>query len=246
MFNRLKTYVPVATFLVLVVSLCYLEFPVVTGLIILILVVLYLCFNDGIGGKKKPLFSFGKTDSLLIPGNLQKQSFGVLESVAGKSENNRARFFLAGLKGFCPQVEGRAGWRHPFLIGKAKAAVKATLQGEGLFCGDPHQWLNDCNFAKLSTEVTVERSGRASRLVVKMAVLGKVEVNRAETSICDQTVLWHNSVQRMTVGQLEATLKEALEACFDALLRDYLSETHKAQSVNLPTAPKLLPWKISF
>lgn len=246
MFQKLRLVVPFATFTVLVVGFAFMEFPVAVGLILLFMLIAFLVFNDGIGGKKKPLFSFGKSDSLLIPGNLQKQSFGVLESVAGKSENNRARFFLAGLKGFCPQVEGRAGWRNPFLIGKAKAAVKATLQGEGLFCGDPHQWLNDCNFAKLSTEVTVERSGRVSRLVVKMAVLGKVEVNRAETSICDQTVLWHNSVQRMTVGQLEATLKEALEACFDALLRDYLSETHKAQATNKQTAPKLLPWKISF
>ena len=238
MFNRLKTYVPIATFLVLMVSLCYLEFPVITGLIILILVVLYLCFNDGIGGKKKSFLGFGKADqsaSVLLSTTEQKQQFGAwpmaLLSSAGKSDKNRTRSFLAHLNGFCLQVEGRTGWRNPFLLGKARTTIKSTLEAEGLYCEDKDLWLRDNNFARLQAEVAVERMGRTTRLVVKMMVVGTVEVNRTQASISDQTILWQNSVQRMAIGSpLEFALKEALESCFDALLRDYLSETYRPQS----------------
>ncbi|MDP3506772.1 MAG: hypothetical protein Q8T09_02160 [Candidatus Melainabacteria bacterium] len=234
MFNRLKTYVPIATFLVLLVGLCYLEFPVITGLIILILVVLYLCFNDGIGGKKKSFWGFGKADqsaSMLLSTTEQKPQFAALLSSAGKSDKNRTRSFLAHLNGFCLQVEGRTGWRNPFLLGKARATIKSTLEAEGLYCEDKDLWLRDNNFARLQAEVAVERMGRTTRLVVKMMVVGTVEINRAKTSISDQTILWQNSVQRMAIGSpLEYALKEALESCFDALLRDYLSETYRPQS----------------
>jgi hypothetical protein len=241
MFNRLKIVLPTATFLVLLVSLCYLEFPVITGLIILIMVVLYLCFYDfpGIGGKKRSFLGFGKADqsgtaaTVLLSNTERKPQLAwpiALLASAGKSENNRNSSFLAHLKGFCPQVEGQVGWRNPFLLGKARAAIKKTLDAVELYCKDTDIWLHDNNFARLQAEVVVERMGNNTRVVVKMKVVGTVEINRSEASISDQNVIWQHSVTHMALGSpLDVALNEALESCLNALLRDHMIATHRPQ-----------------
>jgi hypothetical protein len=248
MFNRLKTYLPVATFLVLVVSLCYLEFPVVTGLILLIMVVLYLCFNDGIGGKKKafwplPLVEKSKPDGAQPPYRLVVGSSGG----HSKFEKNRCRTFLGGLSGFCLNLKGQTIWRHPFIIGQAEKIARSTLEREGLLCGKQDLWLADSQFACLQLEVIVERLAGFVGLTVNMSLLGVVEVNRKQGNIRDQTVFWQYTVQRATAGSLiQASLQDALAVGFDALLRDYLSETYNTASSDKPTATKLLPWKTWF
>lgn len=222
-------------------SLCYLEFPVVTGLIILIMVVLYLCLYDVpfIGGKKKSFLGFGKADqsdkvaAVLLSATEQKPQRAwpmALLSSAGKSENNRNSSFLAHLNAFCPQVEGQVGWRNPFLLGKARAAIKKNLDAVGRYCKDKDLWLRDNNFARLLVEVVVERIGGNTRLLVKMKVVGTVEINRTQATISDQTVIWQHSVTHLALGSpLDVALNEALESCFNALLRDHMIATHQPQ-----------------
>lgn len=230
--SKLRLYVMVATFFVLLITACYLEFPVVTVLILIFVIVLYLCCSDG----KVGFLGFGKTASSQIS-NFSR-SLSVLPAVSTRSKGRRRDSnkpaLLTGISGFSLNVFAPSNWRYPFLQRRVFAIAKATLDEQGLFCGSQDQWLSDNDVASMKVEISLEQYQREVRLTVQIEVVGRITITRSQASISEAACLWKNTVPRLTNStDLIYDLEDALISAFNALLRDYFGSTHSGHQGNI-------------
>ncbi|GEM_PF-1262279 len=228
--SKLRLYVTVATFFILLITACYLEFPVVTVLILIFVVVLYLCCTDG---KVGPLGLFGRPvaritslTSMTRDGGAQMLTCSRRPGKGRGKESNKAAL-LTGLSGFSLTVVAENGWRYPFLQRRAFVIARSTLADQGLYCENSEQWLHDNDVANLKIEIFVENYQREVRLTVLLEVVGKITIIRSQASISEAASLWKKAVPRLTnSSEFLFDLEEALTTTFNALLRDYFGTSY--------------------
>lgn len=224
--KSLRMYIMTAGILVMFITAAYLEFPVVTTLILVICLVLYFCSQDW-NNRGKTLDINRRSNSSNYRAALTPSSRPRGKASKGKSEN-RAQL-LTGLSGFCITVEGPFNLRFPLAKRRVADLVKAVLIDEELLCFEQDKWLQDSDYSQLQVLLLIEKSGPEIRLTVHLEVAGRVEIIRSAANIVENVALWKRTITRITVASdLSSELEEAISSGLNALLRDYYGSTYGA------------------
>ncbi len=219
-------YIMTAGILVMFITAAYLEFPVVTTLILVICLVLYFVSLDWKNGGKT-LSIDRRSNSSNYRAALTPSSRPRAKTSKGKSEN-RAQL-LTGLSGFCITVEGPFNLRFPLAKRRVADLVKAVLIDEELLCFEQDKWLQDSDYSQLQVLLLIEKSGPEIRLTVHLEVAGRVEIIRSSANIVENVALWKRTITRITVASdLSFELEDAISSGLNALLRDYYGSTYGA------------------
>lgn len=234
-------YIMTAGILVMFITAAYLEFPVVTTLILVICLVLYFCSQDW--NKSGKTLSIGlRSSSSNYRAALTPSSMPRGKTSKGKSDN-RAQL-LTGLSGFCITVEGPFSLRFPLAKRRVSDLVKAILIDAELLCFEQDKWLQDSDYSQLQVLLLIEKSGPEIRITVHLEVAGRVEIIRSAANIVENVALWKRTITRITVASdLSFELEDAINSGLNALLRDYYGSTYGAASRRFVTgtSSKTLP-----
>lgn len=226
--REIKQYITIATFLVVVVTAAYLEFPMVTALILVIIIVIYLATRNS---SDKPNFISGRNFSFSPERNSGQIIAPYLNKHRTRSGSNRATL-LTGLAGFCLTVRGRTSWRYPFLLRSAARLTRDILDGQELRAAKSDLWLTNSDYAQLTIDILVEQIGQEIRLTAHFEVVGKVEITRSNASIKEASSLWKSTMTRITVAsQISFDMEDAIIAGLNQLLADYFTSTYKNADV---------------
>lgn len=227
--REIKQYITIATFLVVVVTAAYLEFPMVTALILVIIIVIYLATRNS---SDKPNFLSGRNFSFAPERTSAQIIAPYLNKHRTRSKGSNRASLLTGLAGFCLTVRGRTSWRYPFLLRNAANLTKAILDGQELRAAKEDLWLTNSDYAQLTIDILVEQIGQEIRLTAQLEVIGKVEITRSNASIKEASSLWKSTMTRITAAsQISFDMEDAIISGLSQLLADYFTSTYRNADV---------------
>jgi hypothetical protein len=221
--QTLRSNAVIALLVVVVFTACYLEFPVITVLFLVIMLFLWFTFR----GSDKSQFNM---PAFRMPAFSSWPT--LTRRPEARSKKTTRSQLLAGIRGFSLSLTADKPFTMPFIGMRASRCVKEFLSENHLLVDADNAWMSDPNLANLSLTVAIQASGIQVQITVVAEVIGMVSVARAFSSsavtVSDSCVLKTYAQYRVTPKTLVVQeVESAIQGCLWPLLHDIGTSTAK-------------------